>query len=220
MFFIVRIYNVSQINGLSPRKSRFTLHEKSIHLAHTIHIYLAHIFLTGWWRIEGQSDADRIKTNLKWHWMNGQPQICYIGLTPSSTAASLQGNSSSLPGYTCVSPSRNACLPNAPSGYSACFLFTRCHVAAASKSTGETAESSISGIQSFQMCSMFYQWGEGKKRIKGEQTMAHCCDVEYNVVVRLWRKSRFLTTLSLTAWWITPSRTASVELIHSLFQVI
>lgn len=61
MFFIVRIYNVTQINGLSPRKNRFTLHEKSVDLAHTVHIYLAHIF----YQVGGELKDNQMQIELK-----------------------------------------------------------------------------------------------------------------------------------------------------------
>lgn len=81
---------------------------------------------------------------------------------------------SALPGFTYVSLSRNmhACQTlRIPAG----FPFTHCHVAAASGALEKWAtELSISGIQSFQMCSIFYQWGE-KQRIKGVQNGPLLC---------------------------------------------
>ena len=44
VFVIVQISIVSQINGLSPSKSRFTLHDKGSDSPCPVHIYLAHIF--------------------------------------------------------------------------------------------------------------------------------------------------------------------------------
>lgn len=53
------IYNVSEINA--PRKSSFTLDEKSVDLTEPIHINLAHTF----YQVVGELKDDQMQIELK-----------------------------------------------------------------------------------------------------------------------------------------------------------
>lgn len=57
--FFVGIYNVSEINA--PRKSSFTLDEKSVDLTEPIHINLAHTF----YQVVGELKDDQMQIELK-----------------------------------------------------------------------------------------------------------------------------------------------------------
>lgn len=121
---------------------------------------------------------------------------------------------SALPGFTRVSLSRNmhACQTlRIPAG----FPFTHRHVAAATGALEKWAtELSISGIQSFQMCSIFYQWGE-KQRIKGVQNGPLLCCWRSIMLSGCGENHHFflLNTFSLPARRIPPERSDSVEFI-------
>lgn len=131
-----------------------------------------------------------------------------------STAASSEAKGSFRPAWIhlCLGRNMHACQTlRIPAG----FPFTHCHVAAATGALEKWAtELSISGIQSFQMCSIFYQWGE-KQRIKGVQNGPLLCCWRSIMLSGCGENHHFfpLNTFSLTAGWILPECSASVEFI-------